>query len=204
MSKLILTIDTVSPTSSLGLVRGEETIDQIFFESKRENKEELSYHLNQLINKNLKAPIEIDTVALINGPGSFSSLRAGLALAKGLTFAINKPLVGLSTFYAMVHAYKYDIGRTFEKLVPLVDARKGKFFKAAYNKHYELIEKEELIFFDYFHSIDNKENSIVLLLNGINVDDFDSTPLHYKTINLLPIQQIAYMEPKYLVNNYKK
>lgn len=220
MSKTILTIDTVSNPSCLGLVKGNQIIAQKNINRNQISKEELSLHLNELISNNLDSPKNIDAIAIIIGPGSFTSLRAGLSLAKGITFAVKKPLIAISTFYAMVVAYQYENSTEFEKLIPLVDARKGRFFKSEYSKSADKMGDPELVDLSYLHSIKAK-NSIVLPLTGIKLEDFDSTPpLQYKTIQLLPIhvsmaaiqkgeflfneKEIAYLEPDYLVNNYKK
>ena len=46
-------------------------------------------------------PADCDVIAVANGPGSFTGIRIGIAAAKGLAFALDKPAVGVSTLEAM-------------------------------------------------------------------------------------------------------
>ncbi len=221
MSNIILTIDTVSSPASLGLVKKSEIISQSFLELKKGEKEELSHHLKELINSHLESINEISGVAVINGPGSFSATRAGLALAKGITFAIKKPMVAVTTFDVMVSAYLQEKELYYENIIPLVDARKGRYFKAVYNKTGEMTEEPELIDSSYFNTnFETSREGIVLLMENINECKLNSYPLLHQTIQLSPIhishaatskgnfiyneQDIAYLEPFYIVNNYLK
>jgi tRNA threonylcarbamoyladenosine biosynthesis protein TsaB len=62
------------------------------------------------------APGEIDALVVGTGPGSFTSIRIGLATARGLALALGVPAAGVSTLHA------------FEGGVPVLDARRGEVF----------------------------------------------------------------------------
>lgn len=78
---------------------------------------------------------KIDAVAVSIGPGSYTGLRIGLSMAKGLCFSLKVPLIGVSTL--MILAVK-AMFRNFEWegteiLVPMIDARRMEVYTAAYD-----------------------------------------------------------------------
>jgi tRNA threonylcarbamoyladenosine biosynthesis protein TsaB len=82
---------------------------------------------------------ELDAIAVSNGPGSYTGLRVGLATAKGICFAINKPLITLSTLEVMTCAAienipNYRLPTTNFLYCPLIDARRMEVFTAIYDK----------------------------------------------------------------------
>ena len=80
--------------------------------------------------KNLgKKPADIDRVAVSRGPGSFTGLRIGLAEAKGLGWALDKPLVGVSTLEAMAWGGPVLDG---QMLCCAMDARRGQVYNALF------------------------------------------------------------------------
>lgn len=79
--------------------------------------------------------IKPDAVAVSIGPGSYTGLRIGLSLAKGLAFSLQVPLIGVDTLKilavkAMFSSMNWD---ATEILVPMVDARRMEVFTAAYD-----------------------------------------------------------------------
>lgn len=77
----------------------------------------------------------IDAIAVSNGPGSYTGLRVGLASAKGLCYALNKPLITLNSLTIMAHAVKLNIQEEKNALIcPLIDARRNDVFTALYTQ----------------------------------------------------------------------
>jgi tRNA threonylcarbamoyladenosine biosynthesis protein TsaB len=69
----------------------------------------------------------IDRIGAGIGPGSFTGLRVGLALAQGLALGLGVPLIGVGSLQAMARGCPGDTVRW-----PIVDARRGEVFCAAY------------------------------------------------------------------------
>ena len=92
-----LSIDTSSTICSVTLFYNSK-FDVIEEKNVREHSEHLAPICNQLINNKIK---EIDFIALSIGPGSYSGLKTSCSFAKGLAYAINKPIVPVNTFEGM-------------------------------------------------------------------------------------------------------
>lgn len=78
---------------------------------------------------------KLDAVAVSIGPGSYTGLRIGLSLAKGVAFSRNIPLIGVSTLQILaVKAMFRSFDFTGEELlVPMIDARRMEVFTGVYD-----------------------------------------------------------------------
>lgn len=79
---------------------------------------------------------DIDYIAVGKGPGSFTGVRLGIALAQGLAYGLNVPLFGVSTLEALAAQAK----EVAQYLVPALDARMGEVYTAVYE-----VEADKLI-----------------------------------------------------------
>jgi tRNA threonylcarbamoyladenosine biosynthesis protein TsaB len=126
----LLCLDTSTPTARVALVdgtgapvaRAEATADRH------------SAHVLQLCDDVLReaglTAAQLDAIACGAGPGSFTGLRVGLAVAKGLALATGKPLVLISSLQALA----LDLARAApgpRTVVPCIDAGKGEVYAFA-------------------------------------------------------------------------
>lgn len=72
---------------------------------------------------------DIDAVAVAAGPGSFTGIRIGIAAAKGLAFAADKPVAGVSTLAAMARNVAFSDGL----VVCAMDARRNQVYNALFD-----------------------------------------------------------------------
>lgn len=92
----------------------------------------------------------IDAVAVSMGPGSYTGLRIGLSLAKGLAFSLDIPLIGISTLTIMAvkAMFRNMDWQGDEILVPMVDARRMEVFAGAYDFSLRPVVKEGPVILD--------------------------------------------------------
>jgi tRNA threonylcarbamoyladenosine biosynthesis protein TsaB len=166
------------------------------------------------ILKAAKLPLhKIDAVAVSKGPGSYTGLRIGVSAAKGLCFALHKPLISIDTLTSLSHAISIDNGF----IVPMLDARRMEVYAAVYNNKHEELRyiKAEIIdensFLGYLEKGKvyflgdgaQKCKGIIMHKNAIFVDDkFPSAKemavLSYHKYKKSDIENVAYFEPFYL------
>ncbi|MBK6930080.1 MAG: tRNA (adenosine(37)-N6)-threonylcarbamoyltransferase complex dimerization subunit type 1 TsaB [Saprospirales bacterium] len=79
----------------------------------------------------------LDAVALSHGPGSYTALRVGASVAKGICYALDKPLIAVSTLQALaqaaLHAYGAAASAQAVIALPMLDARRNEVWTAAFN-----------------------------------------------------------------------
>lgn len=95
----------------------------------------------------------IDAVVVTMGPGSYTGLRVGLSSAKGIAYALNKPLIGLSTLSLLAHAAieAITVNKKLEidfQIFAMIDARRMEVFGAIYNKDQHIVLSEQAIILD--------------------------------------------------------
>ncbi len=91
-----------------------------------------------------------DAVAVSIGPGSYTGLRIGLSMAKGLAFGLNVPLIGVSTLQllAVQAMFSHIDWQGDELLVPMIDARRMEVYTATYNFRLDALEEPRPLILD--------------------------------------------------------
>ncbi|MDG1195662.1 MAG: tRNA (adenosine(37)-N6)-threonylcarbamoyltransferase complex dimerization subunit type 1 TsaB [Polaribacter sp.] len=155
----------------------------------------------------------IDAVAVSKGPGSYTGLRIGVSAAKGLCFALDKPLISIDTLTSLSFSITIEEGI----IVPMLDARRLEVYASVFNeKHQKIREiKAEIIdensFCEYLERSkvyflgngSQKCKEIITHKNAIFIDaKFPSAQemakLSYEKYKISDIENVAYFEPFYL------
>ena len=76
---------------------------------------------------------QLDSIAISAGPGSFTSLRIGMSVAKGMAYGLGKPLVPVPTLPAMAAALPAK--DEADSVLAVIGARKGEYYFATYTPH---------------------------------------------------------------------
>lgn len=102
----VLAIDSSAKSASVCILEDEKILGEFFINTKLTHSETLMPMVSSLL-KNTHIDINsIDVFAISSGPGSFTGIRIGIAAIKGMSFALNKPCVGVSTLEAMAYNFK--------------------------------------------------------------------------------------------------
>lgn len=128
---LILNIDTALNTASLCLANDKEIIALHINENQKDQAAWLHKEITEMLKKNNYRPDQLTAVAVSIGPGSYTGLRVGLSAAKGLCFALQIPLIAISTLKMIAYALQDE---ATSLICPLIDARRMEVFVAVYDK----------------------------------------------------------------------
>lgn len=105
---ILLAIDTSTPTMGLALYSGERVLLESLWSSTDFHTVELAPAIQGALERCQLAATDLSAVAIAIGPGSYTGLRIGLALAKGLAFTHDLPLVAVPTLDILAAAQPVD------------------------------------------------------------------------------------------------
>ena len=213
---VILNIETSTTNCSVSLSHNE-----ILLCSNEINKQSYSHstklhsQIANLIDKSKVSYSDLSAIAISKGPGSYTGLRIGSAAAKGLCYALDIPLISVSTLKILAKKIKIQEGL----IVPVMDARRDEVYSAIFDhKFYQKREsKPEIIYNNSFFDL-IKEKKIYMVGNGqekckriINENpnlifsmdknfpsSVDMIELSYEKYKSSKFEDIAYFEPDYL------
>ena len=130
---LILAIDTATPCCSVAVTEGGEQGGRILAAMTLcgtvTHSRRLLTRIAQLLEETAVTWSMLDGVAVSIGPGSFTGLRIGMATAKGLAFAGNRPLLGVSTLTGLASSCS-----TGKRICAVLDARKQQVYAAFFRR----------------------------------------------------------------------
>lgn len=124
----ILALDSSGLVASVAVVEDDTLIGEYSVNYKKTHSQTLLPMLDtlaQMIDLDLHT---IDAIAVAEGPGSFTGLRIGSATAKGLGFALKKPLIGIPT----VDGLAYQLAGNRHMVCPIMDARRQQTYTGLY------------------------------------------------------------------------
>lgn len=128
---MLLALDTATRFASLALHDGRILRYEATWEAGRQHTTQLMPRIVAALEELRIGPEALSAVAVALGPGSFTGLRVGLAIAKGLALARGIPLVGVPTLDILAFAQ----GRSQHPLVTVIQAGRGRLCAARYRWH---------------------------------------------------------------------
>ncbi|OEK09182.1 tRNA (adenosine(37)-N6)-threonylcarbamoyltransferase complex dimerization subunit type 1 TsaB [Flavivirga aquatica] len=214
MSLYILNIETATTNCSVSLSKDGNTIvlkednDKSYSHAER-----LHVYIDTVLKEANITSADIKAIAISKGPGSYTGLRIGVSAAKGLCFALDKPLISISTLEALAHQVICDDG----VIVAMLDARRMEVYSAIFDSNHNQIREtqaqilEENTFSDYLelgkvYFIGNgveKTKDLIQHPNAIFIEDKlpsanEMGLLANNKYKKSDTEDVAYFEPYYL------
>ncbi len=134
---IILNIETATKNCSVSISKENEIIAlRELNEGRFSHAEKLHSFILETVREAGVAMQDLNAIAISKGPGSYTGLRIGVSAAKGLCYALDKPLISVSTLESMAHAVSLKKG---ELVVPMLDARRMEVYSAVFDAHYKQV-----------------------------------------------------------------
>ncbi|MEM6320541.1 MAG: tRNA (adenosine(37)-N6)-threonylcarbamoyltransferase complex dimerization subunit type 1 TsaB [Bacteroidota bacterium] len=212
---IILNIETATEIGSVCVSNGENVLAEKVGSSAFSHAKETTQMIQDCLAIAELTMDDLVAVAVSKGPGSYTSLRIGTSIAKGICYAKDIPLIGVDTLQSMAMASaKVAEGAIY---VPMIDARRMEVYTAFFDgKGNSLKETHALILEENtFEKQLNAANFIVFSGNGAEKltkvkesYQFVFTDIRCAARHLIPLstqafhqqnfESVAYFEPDYL------
>ena len=213
---LILNIDTSTSACSVALAKDGKVI------ALKENNEGLNHsillgtYIDELFKETQITLHQLDAVAISMGPGSYTGLRIGVSMAKGLCFGTGKPLIAVPTLQALALSVSSRLQED-AWYCPMIDARRMEVYTALFDKQNQTLTetKAEIIdehsFADllanhkiyFFGNGSDKVKNTLTAPNACYIEQVETSAGNMPEISEQRFTQglledVAYFEPFYL------
>jgi tRNA threonylcarbamoyladenosine biosynthesis protein TsaB len=220
---LILHIETATQVCSVALSAGGSILQIRETRDKNSHSTTITVFIDEMMKAAGMAYSELDAVAVSMGPGSYTGLRIGVSTAKGICYAIDKPLIAVGTLQSMAAGAVKGMGSAGMEslpilLCPMIDARRMEVYSGLYDLNLKPARdiRAEIITESSFaaeleqHQVwffgDGADKCKPLLGNHPNarfIDDFQLSAsfmvnLAEEKFNRSEFEDVVYFEPYYL------
>ncbi|WP_028377470.1 tRNA (adenosine(37)-N6)-threonylcarbamoyltransferase complex dimerization subunit type 1 TsaB [Leeuwenhoekiella sp. MAR_2009_132] len=222
---LILCIETTTTNCSVALANNGAVIAlKEDMGLNYSHAERLHIYIQEVFEKAGVAQSALDAIAVSKGPGSYTGLRIGVSSAKGLSFALDIPLIATNTLKALAMQARVSDAKY---IIPLLDARRMEVYSAIYDADFNELRGIEAQIIDE-HSFNDFLNAGKTVFIGDGAEKLQRINKHPNgnfVLEALPsaremalladakykisdIEDVAYFEPFYLkdfqINKPKK
>jgi len=213
----ILNLETSSKNCSVSLLKEDKIINLIEqeYDSYR-HSELLTSFIDQILSKEKIKPENLSAVAIAKGPGSFTGLRIGFSVAKGICFPYKTPIIGINSLEILARSYK---PKKDEYILSLINDKNDSFYSMVLDSDYNEVEKPSIEVIDKnYISRYGKLNSLVIVCNTKSIKEIineKSVKIEVNSISAKHMENmskqnfdkknfedLAYFEPMYIKKPY--
>ena len=217
---MILLIETSSDVCSVALADEEKIISIRESSNEKNHSALITVFIDEVLRESNVAIKNIAAVAVNAGPGSYTGLRIGLSTAKGLCYALNKPLIMIDSLLSLQFGIRRLVAlNASEFLSCTIDNRRDEFFYSLFDLDGKQIVPTTLSSTTdeiFLNNISNKKilfvGSAILKLKNIFGDEYHyqeikNSAAHlqqeaFKKFSTKDFSDIAYAEPFYMKEVY--
>ena len=209
----ILNIETATKNCSVSIAaNGKTLVCKEISELGYSHAEKLHLFIQDVIQEAAISFSQLSAIAVSQGPGSYTGLRIGVSAAKGLSYALQIPLIAVDTLLALAHQVLKKDGL----IVPMIDARRMEVYSAIFDFNKQKIREvqAEIISEDSFAAIsekiyfigdsNEKVQSVLTKSNFVFLDAIqypsakEMSSISYQKYLEKDFEDVAYFEPYYL------
>lgn len=136
----ILLLETATQVCSIALAKDGKIVAEKHSDEPNAHSSKLAVFIDNIFKESGISPDRLDAVCVSSGPGSYTGLRIGVSSAKGLCYALGKPLLAVPTLQNMADLYFAQHPEYNGFVCPMIDARRMECYTAIFSR--SGIEKE--------------------------------------------------------------
>lgn len=160
----ILQINTAFNEASIGIGLNGQLLDEAINATQQEHAGFLQPAIQELCERTGIGLKALAAIAVMNGPGSYTGLRVGLASAKGICYALKIPLICIHTLDWIAFG---NLSENAELVCPMIDARRMEVFTGLYSREMSrALEPSALVLDEQSFSTELAEKRIHFVGNG--------------------------------------
>lgn len=144
----ILLIETATPVCSVALSVDGHISARRFSSEPNAHSTRLTVFIDEILHQLSLQPSAIDAVCVSSGPGSYTGLRIGVSTAKGLAYALAKPLLSVPTLLSMAALYLAQHPGYQGLVCPMIDARRMECYTMLVDHRLNIIRHTHADVFD--------------------------------------------------------
>jgi tRNA threonylcarbamoyladenosine biosynthesis protein TsaB len=217
---LILHIETSTSVCSVSIADNGREIATEERNEQNIHASSITVFIDDVMKRALASYLDLSAVAVSKGPGSYTGLRIGVSAAKGLSYALDIPLIAVDTLYSMASGFLTEQGEGLETdtlLCPMIDARRMEVYMAIFDDKLTYLEpvQAKILEADSFDKY-LKNKKVTFLGNGafkikglyqdhknVSVVEFQNSSRYlilpaYQRFIQQKFEDVAYFEPFYL------
>ncbi len=141
----ILHIESSTEICSVALSVGDNLLLLKESDVSNSHTEKLTILISDCIKESGLTMLELDAIAISDGPGSYTSLRIGAATAKAMCYALNIPLISLGSLSILAHGVDLSLINAKDFIVPMIDARRMEVYSCLYDSKLNMLNENEAI-----------------------------------------------------------
>ncbi|MDY0104215.1 MAG: tRNA (adenosine(37)-N6)-threonylcarbamoyltransferase complex dimerization subunit type 1 TsaB [Lentimicrobium sp.] len=134
---IILHIETATPVCSVALTDNERILAIRETSEKNAHSQVVTVFIDEIFRNCGLLPYQLDAISVSKGPGSYTGLRIGVSTAKGICWALDKPMISVGTPEAMALGMREKYTQK-EKLpilfAPMIDARRMEVYTGLFDE----------------------------------------------------------------------
>ena len=134
----LLAIETSTEICSIALGDNSQCIALVESDKENSHAEKIMLFVDEVLRQAKIRPSDLDAICLSEGPGSYTGLRIGTSSAKGLCYALNIPLIAVSTLQSMAWGSR-EQHPNYNQYCPMIDARRMEVYSAVYGSDLQII-----------------------------------------------------------------
>ena len=161
---LILNIETATEICSVALSKDKEILVLKEIHEGYQHASKVTLLIKACLEKASLSLEQINAVAVSEGPGSYTGLRIGASVAKGLCYALDIPLISISTLDALAYYSKQKYPNA-QFHIPMIDARRMEVYTSIYDASLKRIKEVHALVLDE-KSFDSFQKRDTLIFSG--------------------------------------